>query len=835
MGSERDAQPPERARQHVHDHLGLLAGELVQRGKPGDSYVRIRRQNVGDFRRTRRGYLVATEATEAPRNPVARRIQQARDLLIGRPLPSEAIESEKMSVFKALPILSSDALSSVAYGPEAALAVLAVAGAGAFIWNVPIAIAVAVLMLIVTISYRQVIRGYQGGGGSYAVARANLGVILGLVAGAALLVDYVLTVSVSVSSGVDALLSAFAGLLPYRIPLLLGLVGLLLLGNLRGVREAGLLFAVPTYVFVVAILALIAAGLVRAALGGAPHPGQYPPLPAHEALTPLLVLAAFASGCSSMTGIEAVSNGVPAFEEPRMENAMRTLAVLGGLLIVLFIGVEVLGVIYTAEPHPHGNPTVLSEIAAAVFTGPGRWAYYAIQFATTLVLVLAANTSFAGFPRLCAILARDDFLPHRFGQLGKRLVYSSAMVFLALTAAALMLAFQGNTDALINLFALGVFTAFSLAQTAMARQWWRSRGPGWRRGLAINALGATVTALVDVVIIATKSPRGAWVVVVLIPALVLFCWSIHRYYQQTRSKVASIGLSTAAVERGPVVVPLLRQDQAAADALGYARLLGGRLVVLQTTAEPPPGGFPGEAEVRRLPTGGRLRSVLAELDAIRRDSAGAVVTVVLPDEAREFWVELLVRPDLVWLKFALLTRQNLVAASCPGFLEGRGSQPASRQPEHVLFVPVAGLDAVTVNALRYARAVSPEVVAVHVVTDIEERDSHERDDLPDQFNRWANQLDGDRPHLVVIESPYRSVVPPLISYVLQWRASHPGRVCTAVVPELVDDRLRTLWLHNHRAFWLKAALLHEPGIGVIDVTLHIGEENPSPMRAQVAE
>jgi hypothetical protein len=404
------------------------------------------------------------------------------------------------------------------------------------------------------------------------------------------------------------------------------------------------------------------------------------------------------------------------------------------------------------------------------------------------------------------------------------------MVFLALTAAALMLAFQGNTDALINLFALGVFTAFSLAQTAMARQWWTQRGPGWRRGLAINAIGAAVTALVDVVIIATKSPRGAWVVVVLIPALVLACWSIHRYYLQTRSRVSRIGITTEPVKMGPVVVPLLRRDRAAADALGYAQLLGRPIVVLQATAEPPAGGLPEEAEVRRLPTARRVRAVLGELDAIRRDSQGGIVTVVLPDEALSFWVELVVRPDLIWLKLALIRRHNVVAASCPGFLDSRGTQTAAAESEHVLFVPVAGLDAVTVNALRYARAVSPEVVAVHVVTEVQERAGQELDDLPDQFNQWASNLDGDRPHLVVIESPYRSVVPPLVSYILQWRASHPDRVCTAVVPELVDERLRTLWLHNHRAFWLKAALLHEPGIGVIDVTLHIGDNNPSPLR-----
>ncbi|MDQ6793075.1 MAG: APC family permease [Candidatus Dormibacteraeota bacterium] len=816
MGGDRGAsapRPPRRQR-------APFAGELVRRGKSGQGYVRVRREDLGVFRRQRGGYLVSTEAAEEPRTRLGQWLRETRNHLIGRPLPSEAIESERMSVFKALPILSSDALSSVAYGPEAALAVLAAAGAGAFFWNIPISIAVALLMLIVTISYQQVIRGYQGGGGSYAVARANLGVILGLVAGAALLVDYVLTVAVSVSAGVDALLSAYHQLLPYRVPLLLGVVALLLVGNLRGVREAGLLFAIPTYLFIVAILALIAVGLARAALGFVPHPGHYAPLPAREALTPLLVLAAFASGSSSMTGIEAVSNGVPAFKEPRTENATRTLAVLGGLLIILFIGVEALDVLYAAEPHPNSNPTVLSEIASAVFGGPLRWAYYAIQFSTTLVLVLAANTSFAGFPRLCAILARDDFLPHRFGQLGKRLVYSSAMVFLALTAAALMLAFDGRTDALINLFALGVFTAFSLAQTAMARQWWTRRGAGWRRGFLINALGAAVTALVDAIIIVTKSPRGAWVVVVLIPALVLLCWSIHRYYLRTRGDVERIGVSTAPVRLGAVVVPILRADQAAADALGYGRLLGKRLVVLQAAAKAPPEGMPAGAEVRRL--GGRpLRSVLAELDSIRRESPGMVTTVVVPDQAQPFWMQLLLRPDLALLKLALLRRRNVVAASCPGFLSHR-RQPEGRDPQHVVFVPVSGLDPVTVNALRYARALAAEVVAIHVVTDVEERARDELDDVPDRFDEWAAGLEGERPHVVVIQSPYRAVVPPVLTYILRWRAAHPDPLCTTVVPELVDERLLTLWLHNHRAFWLKAALLREPGVGVADVTLHIG-------------
>jgi len=787
---------------------------VVRGRRPGDDYVRIRREDLGGFRRTRRGHLVATEAASTSPGPAARLAARVRDVLIGRPLDSEAIESERLSVFKALPILSSDALSSVAYGPEAALAVLAAAGTAALFWNVPISIAVALLMLIVTISYQQVIRGHPGGGGSYAVARANLGVVLGLVAGAALLVDYVLTVSVSISSGVDALISPFRELTPYRLEISVVLVALLMLGNLRGVREAGFILAVPTYLFVVAMLALIAAGLVRAAFGGAPHAGEYPPIATTEPLTPLLVLAAFASGCSSMTGIEAVSNSVPSFYDPRVRNATRTLAMLGGLLILLFVGVEALDLLYSAVPRPGGSPTVLSQIAAAVFTGPARWLYFGVQFSTVLVLVLAANTSFNGFPRLSAILARDDFLPHWFAQLGNRLVYSSAIVFLAVAATILMLAFSGSTDALINLFALGVFTAFSLAQTAMVRQWWTRRERGWQRGLAINATGAVVTALVGVVIVVTKSPRGAWVVVVLVPALVLGFLAINRTYRHVGAELERIPAGTEMPKLGPALVAVRRWDRAAANALAYARALRGSALALVPPGSGAPPGLPPGVEVREV-AGRGLDSQLREIDAIRRAPDAGIVTVVLPDEPLPLPAQIVLRPRLVRLKLALLWRRNVVAASCPWFGDGPVAGP------HKAFVPISQLDVVTVGALGYALALGVDVVALHVVADVEQVAHAELDEVPGQFRRWAAGLAGRRPSLVVIDSPYRAVVPPIVSYVMQWRERHPRSVCTVVIPELVDRRLWTLALHNHRAFWLKAILLRQPGIGVADVTFHL--------------
>jgi hypothetical protein len=505
---------------------------------------------------------------------------------------------------------------------------------------------------------------------------------------------------------------------------------------------------------------------------------------------------------------------VPSFYEPRVRNAARTLTMLGALLILLFLGVEALDVLYAAAPHPSGNPTVLSQIAEAVFTGDWRWLYFGVQFSTTLVLILAANTSFNGFPRLCGILARDDFLPHQFAQLGNRLVYSMAIVFLAVAATILMLAFSGNTDALINLFALGVFTAFSLAQTAMARQWWTRREPGWRRGLAINATGAVVSALVDVVIIVTKAPRGAWVVVVIVPVLVLAFMALNRYYRRVRAELARIPPGTDMPRLGAAIVPVWRWDEATGCAMAYAQELRGSAVALVAPGVGPPPYPPPGVELRDLPNRG-LDALLREIDAIRRAPDAGVVTVVLPDEPLPLAAQVVLRPSLVRLKLALLWRRNLVAASSPRF----GASPVERP--HSVFVPISGINAVTVAALGYARALSPDVVAVHVVADVEHVAHAELDEVPGQFREWVARLDGRAPRLVIIESPYRAVVPPIISYVLHRRARHPDHVYTVVIPELVDRRLWTLGLHNHRAFWLKNALLRQPDIGVADVTFHL--------------
>lgn len=822
--------------------------EPVRRQRPGDVYVRIRREDLGRafqrddvgtaFRRRGRGHLLATEETEQATGRVGVTLSRWRNFLLGRPLNTEALGSERLAIAKALPILSSDALSSVAYGPEAGLAVLAVAGAGAFIWNVPIAIAIAVLMAVVTISYRQVIRGYQGGGGSYAVARANLGTVTGLVAAAALLVDYVLTVATSISSGVDALISAAGGLAPWKLGLAVGFILLIALGNLRGVREAGALFAGPTYLFIGAMLLLIIVGLVRVAAGGGGHSvAHYAPIKASEALTPLLILTAFASGCSSMTGIEAVSNSVPSFEPPEVRNALRTLAILGGLLILLFLSVMALDVFYAAEPKAGGSPTVLSEITGAVFTGPARPGFYLVQGATLLVLVLAANTSFNGFPRLSAILARDDFLPHRFAHLGNRLVYSSAIVFLAAAAAILVVTFNGSVDALVNLYALGVFTAFTLAQTAMVRHWWSAREPGWQTGLAVNGTGAAVTAVVGLVIIVTKAPRGAWVVLVIVPLLVMLLMAVAKYYRGVRDRLARASTSPMRLDPGPAVVPAFSVNPATLTALAYAGSLSDSVIAIHAARE---GNemerfraeweslewAPGRPQPElRLLASGRARRVsafLSAVDVICQSAADGVVTVVLPElESTHIARQFLGHPGLVRLKLELLRRPHVVAASIPA---PTPAEVAISGVHHAI-VPIARFDPPGRRALAYALGIATEVSVLNVEARTDQHGQRRSDQLRQQFEEWKREVESSghsvRVKLVVIDSPYRAIVPPLLAYVDGWRQAHPQPLCTVVLPELVAHHWWALILNNQRAFWLKAALLNRATVAVADVTYHL--------------
>ncbi|MBO4208934.1 APC family permease [Micromonospora echinofusca] len=528
------------------------------------------------FRADEPDELLATGTAAEPRSRLGCWLLRARQFVLGPPLVSAAVLYERMRKVVAWPVLSSDLLSSVAYGPEAMLTVLLLAGTAALGLSLPLAAALVVLMLAVGLSYRQTIAAYPHGAGSYLVAGDNLGHRAGLTAAAGLMLDYVLTVSVSVAAGVHAVTSALPGLTPLTVPLGLLVVALLLAGNLRGVRAAGNLFAVPTYVFLVSVVTLLVVGSVRAAERGfVPLPA--PDVPAVQGLTLLLVLRAFASGAVSMTGIEAVSNAVPAFRPPEWRNARTTLTWMVGTLVVLFAGLTVL--IHLSGLVPTPERTLLAQLARHTFpTGP--W-YALIQTATALILLLAANTAFNDFPRLLFFLARDGYAPRRFLHMGDRLAFGNGLVALAVSAGTIFAAFGGHTESLIPLYAVGVFLAFTLSQVGMVVHWRRRREGHWRRRLAVNAVGGLVAGLVLLTAAVTKFREGAWVVVLAVPLLVLTGLRVHRHYDRLNRALAPHPPAVAEeAEELPqqvrhlVVVPVARLNLAALRALAYAASLG---------------------------------------------------------------------------------------------------------------------------------------------------------------------------------------------------------------------------------------------------------------------
>jgi amino acid transporter len=471
--------------------------------------------------------------------------------LLGAPLPRGSSDEVTLPSFQALPILSSDALSSVAYATEASLGVLILAGSGALKLSLPITVAITVLIAIVVLSYRQTIEAYPDGGGSYVVARENLGTVASLVAAASLLIDYVLTAAVSLMAGTQALSSLLPPLLKAEVPFALLLLVLVGWANLRGVRQAGRLFAVPTYAFVVMVALLALAGLQNLLFAHGFQPDPPSPVAAMEPLGLFLILRAFSSGCSAMTGIEAIANGVKLFRDPASQRARSTLAVMGLMLAAMFLAVSALAYLYGVAPDP--DRTVMAQIGTRVF-GAGSGLLWALQITTLLILVLAANTAFADFPRLSALLAKDQFLPRQMAWLGDRRVFQNGILALVLATGLIVVISQGDTTVAVNLYALGVFIAFTLSQAGMVCHWWRLRGPGWGGRMVMNASGSLTTFVVLAVIVASKFAEGAWTVVIAIPVLVLLLARTRRRYRRV----------TAALElpdHGPLAELLPRPER----------------------------------------------------------------------------------------------------------------------------------------------------------------------------------------------------------------------------------------------------------------------------------
>lgn len=589
-----------------------------------------------------------------------------KGFFIGESLPTSAHAEERLSNAAALAVLSSDALSSVAYATEEILLVLVAAGSSGLGLSLPIAIAIILLLAIVVLSYRQTIRAYPQGGGSYIVARENLGVYPGLVAGGSLMIDYILTVTVSISAGTAALTSAIPELQRFTVGLCVIFIFLLTLANLRGVRESGKLFMIPTYTFIVSIFVLIGLGLYQQAFGQIPQ--SYPNIPVGESLSLFFILRAFSAGCTALTGVEAISDGVLAFKQPEWKNARLTLLYMGVILGIMFIGITYLVRVYHIVPEE--GQTAVSLLGRQI-VGNGPF-YYFIQVATLLILLLAANTSYADFPRLCYFLARDGFCPRQLSLLGDRLVYSNGIILLSLCAAVLVIIFRGQVNAIIPLYAVGVFTSFTLSQAGMVRRWFKERTSGWQASALMNALGALATAVVLGVVVTTKFLGGAWLVVVAIPLVVSLFLAINRHYQYVADRLSIQGI--------------------------------------------PP------------------RSYI--------------------------------------------------------------SRPKAEVVNHPAVVVVGQLNRGTLEALDYARSIADEIVAIHV-----DFGSTDRENLQQQWQ----QLEADIP-LVILESPYRSIISPIVNFVTSFEARHPGVLSTTIIPAFVTRNWWESILHNQTSFFLKRAL-----------------------------
>jgi amino acid transporter len=621
------------------------------------------------------GTLEATVESNRPTTPFGHLLAGLKRLALGQPLATRELAHERLTKVKALAVFSSDALSSSAYATEEILLVLILAGIAGLSMTVPIALAIGGLLAVVAFSYRQTIRAYPNGGGSYIVSKDNLGTWPALTAAGALMIGYVLTVSVSISAGVAAISSAVPALDAHRVEVALGFIGLITLINLRGIRESGSIFAIPTYFFIASMGAMIALGVARYFLGGleivAPSADS---VPMTEALTAVLVLRAFTSGCAALTGTEAISDGVPAFEPPEWKNAQITLTWMAGILAVLFLGISFLANQLMIIPNHH--ETVVSQIARAVF-GESPF-YYIIQVATMLSLVLAANTAFADFPRLAYFLARDHFVPHQFQFRGDRLAFSSGIMALGLISAIVVLQFRADTHALIPLYAISVFIAFTMSESSMVRHWWVKREPGWKRSFVINAIGAVVTGLVAVVAGVTKFAEGAWMVLVMIPIFGIIMRAINAHYVSVADQLAleNTDEHPVPVPEPIVLVPVPGINRAVKRTLEVAQGLSGRVTAIHVTDDAEAAARLRERwrewapEVPLIVLESPYRAfagpLLAYINSIQRHDATTPIVIVLAEYVpRHFWEYPLHNQTALRLKLTLFFRPNTIVMDVP--------------------------------------------------------------------------------------------------------------------------------------------------------------------------
>lgn len=743
-----------------------------------------------------------------PNRPVKRAV-------VGRPMATGELEETLLPKTLALPIFASDPLSSVAYATESALVVLVVASATAAHLVFPLSLAVALLLAVVVVSYRQTVRVYETSGGAYVVAKDNLGTFPSLVGAAALLVDYVLTVAVSIAAGVFAVTSFAPSLGAHKVSLSLACLAVIVLVNLRGVRESGLAFALPTYGFVVAMLMLVGVGLTTTILGDPPRAVVPDPVAAGAGgVTLFVLLRAFASGSTALTGVEAIANGVNAFRRPHGKNAAATLAVLGAIAVTLFVGVSYLAVQEHARPSE--TASVLSQMARATFPEGSvvSFMYYVVQALTLAILVLAANTSFQGFPRLAALLARDRFAPRQFMNLGDRLVFSNGMLVLAAVAALLLWVFDADVNSLIHLYVIGVFTAFTLSQAGMVRYWSRHRGPRWRYRALVNGLGASATGVVAAVVIGTKFRDGAWMVIVAIPTLVAIFYGIRRHYRGIARRLRA-GAAAVVAAPPPTNTPLLLVesiDAATEKGLWLARSIAGddfhaiHVPQRRTDRSIKARWFRFTDERSHLQVldttlGGR-DAVLEQVWRLPRGES-SFVTVVIPELfRRRSLVAQARRPLEFLLKLRLVTEPGVAIADATAV--AGASEPLPDRA--VVRVLVSGVNAASMRAVNYARTLGiPDTRAVHFTLTADDADEIRRE--------WDEEHPGIP--LEIDDAPHRDLGPPLLWYLRELTADGATEAIV-VMPELIVNGWRRL-LHNQRALYIKRLLLFETRVILVSV------------------
>jgi amino acid transporter len=734
--------------------------------------------------------------------------RRVRRLVVGRPMQTGQLEETLLPKTLALPIFASDPLSSVAYATESALVVLLAASAASAHLVFPISIAIAALLAVVVVSYMQTVHAYETSGGAYIVARENLGTLPSLVGAAALLTDYVLTVAVSISAGIFAVTSFAPSLAGHKVALSLGCLLVIVLANLRGVRESGLLFALPTYLFVTAVGVLVVAGAVELATGHAHRAVTPHALPVGTgAITLFVLLRAFSSGSTALTGVEAIANGVNAFRRPHGKNAAATLAILGTIAICLFLGVSYLAVHLHARPS--ATASVVSQVARAVFPAgsAASFMYYAVQGLTLLVLILAANTSFQGFPRLSALLARDRFAPRQFTNLGDRLVFSNGMLVLATVAGLLLWIYGANTNNLIHLYVIGVFTAFTLSQAGMVHYWFARGGPHWRAKALVNGVGATATGVVSLVVVYTKFAEGAWLVTVAIPVLVLAMLGVRRHYDRLarRLRAGAAAVVAAPPPHSTTLLVVEQIDGASVTALRIARTIssdGVRAIHVPARGTDPGirprwfelAGEPLEMLDSRV---GVTEAVLEQVWRLPR-SESDFVTVILPELfRRRSLLEQVRHPRELALKFRLLSEPGVVVADVP-VVEGSAGPAPTRIVARVL---VSAVNAASMRAVNYARTLDvDDVRAVHF--------AFSRAGGREIGEEWRRH--GPRIPLEIDDAPYRDVGLPLLGY-LRDLTAEPGTEVLVLMPELYTRGWRRL-LHNQKALYVKRLLLFEPHV-----------------------